>query len=92
MKTEKEKNVAIEKKEELIKEICSVVNRLVKFETFDDSIAKEVLEQVVINNKSDLEVYLKGIPDKTFFFTDKSTILDTNYRCLSRVPLKHRPA
>lgn len=67
LKTEREKNVMVENKEELVKEICSVVTNLVQFETFDDSIAKEVLEQIIINSKSDLEVYLKGIPGKTFF-------------------------
>ena len=92
LKLEREKNVMVENKEELIKEICSVVTRLVHFEEFDDSIAKEVLEQIVINSKSDIEVYLKGIPDKTFFFADKSNILDTNYRCPLEEPLKLRPA
>lgn len=80
LKSEREKNVVVENKEELIKKICSVVTRLISFEEFDDSIAKEVIDEVVINGKSDIEVYLKGIPDETFFFTDNSNILDNNYR------------
>ncbi len=81
IKTEKNRMVAVENKEELIKEICSVITRLVYFEEFDDSVAKEVLEQIVVNSKSDIEVYLKGFKDRKFFFTDKEKILDNNYRC-----------
>ncbi len=80
IKLEREKDIVIENKDELIKEICSVVTRLVHFEEFDDSVAKEVLDQIVINSKSDIEVYLKGIKDKKFFFTDKVKILDNNYQ------------
>ncbi len=80
IKSEREKNIVVENKKELIKEICSVITRLVYFEEFDDSVAKEVLEQIVINSKSDIEVYLKGFKDRKFFFTDKSNILDNNYQ------------
>lgn len=79
IKSEREKKVVIENNDGLIKEICSVITRLVYFEEFDDSVAKEVLEQIVINSKSDIEIYLKGFKDRTFFFTDNSNILDNNY-------------
>jgi len=82
IKSEREKNTVIENKDELIKEICAVVSRLVHFEVFEDSIAKEVLDKIIINSKSDIEVYLKGIKDRKFFFTNASEILDNNYRCL----------
>lgn len=80
IRSEREKNIVVENKDELIKEICSVVTRLVHFEVFDDSIAKEVLDKIIINSKSDIEIYLKGINNRKFFFTDASKILDTNYR------------
>lgn len=92
IKAENEKRVAVENKDELIKEICSVITRLVHFEEFDDSVAKELLEQIVINSKSDIEVYLKGFKDRKFFFTDKEKILDTNYRCpLTKLSPYHLP-
>lgn len=81
IRSEREKNIVVENKDELIKEICSVISRLVHFEVFDDSIAKEVLDKIIINSKSDIEIYLKGINNRKFFFTDASKILDTNYRC-----------
>lgn len=87
IKTERERNTVTENKDELIKDICSVVTRLVQFEEFDDSIAKEVLDQIVVNDKNDIEVYLKGVPDRKFFFTDKRNILDNNYRYQSAEPL-----
>ena len=79
IKIEKEKNIVVENKDEVIKEICSVITRLVHFEEFDDSVAKELLERIIVNSKSDIEVYLKGFKDKKFFFADKEKILDTNY-------------
>lgn len=80
IKSEREKNTVIENKDELIKEICAVVSHLVHFEVFEDSIAKEVLDKIIINSKSDIEVYLKGIKDRKFFFTADSKILDNNYQ------------
>ncbi len=80
IKQERDKNTVVENKDELIKEICAVVNKLVNFEEFDDSVAKEVLGQIVVNSKNDIEVYLKGIKDRKFFFTEKSNIFDNNYQ------------
>lgn len=71
IKVEREKNIAVENKDETIKEICSVINRLVYFEKFDDSVAKEILDRIVINSKSDIVVYLKGIQDRKFFYGKK---------------------
>lgn len=72
MEAEREKNATIENKDDLIKQICETVTRLVHFEEFDDSIAKEVLEQIIIYDKSTIEVYLKGFnDDKNFFAKDK---------------------
>ena len=82
IKTERAKNTIIENKDVLIDEICATVKRLVCFEEFNDSIAKEVLDQIIIHSKSNIEVYLKGIKDKVFFFTDKENILDNNYQYL----------
>ena len=79
IKAEREKNVIIENKDGLIDEICDVVRRLVYFEEFNDSIAKEVLDQIIIHSKSNIEVYLKGCKDKHIFFADIGKIMDNNY-------------
>lgn len=76
---EREKDRAIENKDSLIDEICATVKQLVYFEKFNDSIAKEILDHIIIHSKSNIEVYLKGINDKAFFFTDEENILDNNY-------------
>ena len=68
IKAEHEKNTAIENKDALIQNICAVINRLVYFEEYDDSIAKEVLQKIIINNNYDIELYLKGFEGKKFFY------------------------
>ena len=79
IKIEREKNTVIENKASLIDEISSVVRRLVYFEEFNDSIVREILEQIIVYDKSKIEVYLKGVADKRFFFTDGEHILDNKY-------------
>jgi len=86
IKAEKEKDVVIENKDLLIQEICSVITRLVHFEEFDDSVAREVLDHIVIHSKSEIEVYLKGIKDRQFFFTSEGNIMDNKYRYLLAGP------
>ena len=79
IKAQKEKEFAIENKDGLIKEISKTVTNLVSFKTFDESVAKEVLEQIVIHDKSNIDIYLKGFGDRRFFFTDDEKILDNKY-------------
>ena len=76
---EQEKAVAIENKDNLIKEICMTVNQLVYFEKFDDSVAKEVLEEIIVYSKSNIEVYLKGFKDRKFFFAGENYICDNKH-------------
>ncbi len=80
IKAEKEKSMMIENKAGFIEEVCQVITRLVSFEEFNDSIAKEVLEQIIVHSKSNIEVYLKGFPDRQFFFTGDRYIMDSSYR------------
>lgn len=80
IKTEQEKNIVVENKDDFIKKICSVVENLVSFREYDDSIAKEVLDKIIIKDKYDIELYLKGFEEKGFFFTNDRNILDNNYR------------
>ena len=81
LKTEQEKSLVIENKDALIEDICKTITRLVHYDEFDDSIAKEVLEQIKVYNKSNIEVYIKGFKDRSFFFGCNRNILDNNYRC-----------
>lgn len=84
IRNEKEKSVEVENKEELINEICMTVTKLVSLEEFNDNIAKEVLDKIVVHNKTDIEVYLKEIKDRQFFFTGEGYILDNKYRYHSK--------
>lgn len=81
---ERQKNEALNNKDELIDKICSTVTQLVNFEVFDDSIAKEVLDKIVIISKSNIEVYIKGYEEHGFFFTDNEYILDNKYQYQSK--------
>ena len=87
IKAEQEKSIIIENKDGLIKDICKTVTKLVHYEEFDDSVAKEVLEQIKIYDKSNIEVYIKGFSDRKFFFTSERYFLDNKYLHLSEVPL-----
>lgn len=79
IKAEREKTVAIENEDSFIDEICKTVKQLVSFEVFNDSIAKEILDKIVIHSKSDIDVYLKGFSGEHIFFADGSKILDNNF-------------
>ena len=79
IKIEREKSIVIENKDGLIDEICTTIRRLAYFEEFDDSIAKEVLDKIIIHSKSNIDVYLKGFSQEHIFFADGSKILDNNY-------------
>lgn len=79
IKTEREKSVSIENKDDFINEICKTVKQLVSFETFNDSITKEILDKIIIHSKSDIDVYLKGFSGEHIFFADGSKILDSNF-------------
>ena len=79
IKAEREKTVAIENEDSFIDEICKTVKQLVSFEVFNDSIAKEILDKIVIHSKSNIEVYLKGFSGERIFFADGSKILDNNF-------------
>ena len=81
IKAEREKTVAIENEDSFIDEICKTVKQLVSFEVFNDSIAKEILDKIVIHSKSNIEVYLKGFSSERIFFADGSKILDNNFLC-----------
>ena len=81
IKAEREKTVAIENEDSFIDEICKTVKQLVSFEVFNDSIAKEILDKIVIHSKSNIEVYLKGFSGEHIFFADGSKILDNNFLC-----------
>ena len=73
---EKEKESASENKDDLINRICGVVNKIMEFETFDEAVIKEVLQEIIIHDKSHIDVYLKGYEN---FFTYPKPILDTEY-------------
>lgn len=79
IKTEREKNIVLENKDEFIQQICKSVTRLVAFEEFNDSIAKEVLEQIIIHSKDNIEVYIKGLNEGNIFFTGDRYIMDNKY-------------
>ena len=81
IKAEREKTVAIENEDSFIDEICKTVKQLVSFEVFNDSIAKEILDKIVIHSKSNIEVYLKGFSGEHIFFADGNKILDNNFLC-----------
>ena len=78
---EREKEIAVQDKTAIINEICSTITKLVHFEEFDDSIAKEILDRIVVNSKYDIEVYIKGFEGNGFFFTSEGYILDNKYQC-----------
>ncbi len=73
---EKEYAPTRENKDDLIKEICRVVNNIMEFKTFDDTLAKEVLDHIIINDKSHIDVYLRGCEN---FFTYSKPTLDKQY-------------
>ena len=79
---EREKEIAVQDKTAIINEICSTITKLVHFEEFDDSIAKEILDRIVVNSKYDIEVYIKGFEGNGFFFTSEGYILDNKYQYL----------
>ena len=79
IKAEREKATAMENKDSLMDKICAAVRRLVYFEEFDEHVAKEVLDRIIVYNKSKIEVHLKGLPGSRNFFTDKEHILDNKY-------------
>jgi DNA invertase Pin-like site-specific DNA recombinase len=79
MTIEREKLSVSENKEGLINEISSIITRLVYFEEFDDSIAREVLDEIIIHNKSNIDVCLKGLGRRKKFFTNNEYIMDNKY-------------
>lgn len=81
IKLQKEKAFAIENTDAFIQEISKTVRDLVSFKTFDESIAREVLDQIVIHDKYHIDIFLKGLGDRRFFFADNEKILDNKYRC-----------
>ena len=83
IKYEKEKASAKKNRSDLINKICSVVNNIMKFEVLDETVVKEVLEQIIIHDKSHIDVYLKG---HEIFFTYPKPILDNKYLYQSKGP------
>ena len=79
MNSEQDKISVTENKDELIKKITAVVTKLTSFEEFNESISKAALDKIIIYDKSNIEVYLKGFEDRKFFFTKDKNILDNNY-------------
>lgn len=79
IKYEKEKVLAKENKDVLINKICSVVNNIMEFKEFDETVASEVLKQIIIHDKSHIDVYFKGYEN---FFTYPKPILGNKCLCL----------
>lgn len=71
-----------EDKGDLLQTITDTVTTLANFKEFDESVTREVLEQIMIYSKAKIDVYLRGLDGTQNFFSQSGYILDNKYRYL----------
>lgn len=74
MQTIKEKEFIEKTKDDLVEEVKKVVKDIVNGKEFSDEVCKELVEKVVIKNKTEYDFYIKG-KEGNFFCGNKSNIL-----------------
>ena len=68
-----------EDKGDLLQTITDTVTTLANFKEFDESVTREVLEQIMIYSKAKIDVYLRGLDGTQNFFSQSGYILDNKY-------------
>ncbi len=77
---EERKKLSIsENKENVLQNITDTITVLTNFKEFDESVTREVLEQIIIYDKSKIDVYLRGLKGTPNFFEKSGYILDNKY-------------
>lgn len=64
-----QKEQIMQNKEELLKEVQMQVKQILSVEQFNDEMFRELIDEIVIHNRNEIDYYVKGTKEKFFFET-----------------------